>query len=477
MNVPHRTDATAPVADDAATETIAGRLARFAVATRFEDLPAAVVERAKLHVLDCLGIGLASTTFDFGLRALSAIEGMSGPGPATVIGRSAGAQPRDAVLANGTLIHGLDFDDTHSGGVVHASASMLPVALALAETRGLSGRDLILAYLLGIEASARIGMAAKGGFHQIGFHPTGMVNVFGACLTAGRLSGAPAGAIAAAQGIALSMASGSLEFLSDGAWTKRLHPGLAGMNAMMATELARAGFKAPSAPYEGRFGLFSSYLGGAGDADLSLATAGLGEAWEMERVALKPFPACHFNHAFADAAIALRDKHGLAPEDVKAIRARIGEGQVKVVCEPEAAKRRPANAYEAQFSVHYAIAASLAHGRFTLDELEPAAYGDPRLHALMDRISYEVDPHSRFPAFYSGEIVVETMDGRVLTHREDVNRGAEGRPLGMQDVAEKFASNAGRVLSPTAAERIADLALSLDRLDDVAPLARALSTR
>lgn len=457
------------------TGTISQRLAQFAATLRWEDIPADVVAQAKRHILDCLGIALASSGEDFAHRTANALVSLAGEGPFPTIGFAHRLPLRDSVMLNGTMIHGLDFDDTHSDAVVHASASAVPTALGMARKHGASGAEAILAYLLGIEASARIGAAAQGAFHQLGFHPTGMVGAFGASLTAGRLAGANARAMTAAQGCILSMASGSLEFLEDGSWTKRFHPGWAGVAAITATALGMNGFKAPPAAYEGRFGLFHTYLGGKAPAGFAArCTEALGTLWEMRNVALKPYPCCHFNHAFADAMLRLRAE-GLRPEQVKRITALIGEGQVKVVCEPEASKKAPANSYDAQFSVHYAMAGALIYGKFGLDELDEGHFRDPRVQALLDRTGYAIDPNSRFPRYYSGEVVVETTDGRTLRAREEFNRGSDGQPLSDADVIRKFTGNAERVISASKAQQVIDLAMALDKAPDVVALTEALA--
>jgi hypothetical protein len=456
---------------------ISRQLANFALALRVEDIPADVMAQAKRHVLDSLGIALAASGYDYAARTAAAISGLAGIGSHPVIGMALRLPLRDAVMLNGALVHGLDYDDTHSDAIVHGSASAVPTALHMAREHGASGAEALLAYLLGIEAGARIGAAAQNGFHLVGFHPTGMVGAFGCALTAGRLAGATAAQVTAAQGVLLSMAAGSMEFLEDGSWTKRIHPGWAGFAAITATALARQGFKAPAAAYEGRFGLFRSHMQDRAPADLSRCTERLGELWEMRNVALKPYPCCHFNHAFADAALTLRAAHGLQPEHIKHITVRIHPGQVKVVCEPEASKKVPANSYDAQFSVHYAVASCLLHGRFTLDELEEESIRDPRALALCARTSYETDETSRFPRYYSGELVIETIDGRTLRHREEFNRGSDGNPLSAADVEAKFLDNAQRRVSPDRARRILDLVMGLDAAPDVLALTEALTSR
>jgi 2-methylcitrate dehydratase PrpD len=454
--------------------SISARLAAFASDIQLSDVPAKVVERAKLHILDCLGIGLASTGFDFGQRTINAVSGLAGQGDFPVIGTPIRLPIRDAVLVNGTLIHGLDFDDTHSGGVIHASASAVPTVMGLGQREGSSGGDLLIAYLIGIETGSRIATAANGGFHRVGFHPTGLVGAFGATLAAGRLAGLTASQMEHAQGVTLSMAAGSLEFLQDGAWTKRMHPGFAAANAILACTLARNGFIGPKKTYEGRYGLFASHLAPGQQPDLSLCTKDLGNAWEMLNVAIKPYAACHFNHAFADAALAIRKQHRFELSDIESIKALIGDGPDKVVCEPEANKRRPQNSYDAQFSTHYTIATALVRGRYTLAELEDDALNDPRSAALMQKTTYAIDPQSAYPRYYSGEVIVKLKDGRELRHREAQNRGSDARPLTADEIIEKYRGNALRVVSASRAQRLADAVLSLDRAPNLDALLAAV---
>ncbi|GAB2899566.1 MmgE/PrpD family protein [Paralcaligenes sp. KSB-10] len=472
----HADTVSEAVAQDA---TIAATLAAFAESLRPEAIPAAVIERAKYLILDAVGIAHASTRYEFAHRSLSAATELSaGMGDTPVIGLSARLQLRDAMLMNGILVHGLDFDDTHSQGVIHSTAACFPTALGVAAHAGLGGLDLLAAYVVGMEAGTRLGSVAKGGFHQIGFHPTGLVGAFSAALVAGRLFGLNVQQLSMAQGIALSTGSGSLEFLNDGAWTKRMHPGWAAGAGFTAASLARHGFVGPKQVYEGRFGLFASHLGQyAKDIDLSLATAGLGEVWETAKVAVKPIPACHFTHACADAAAILRDKHGLKVADIRSVRALVPGEVVKTVCEPVATKKRPQNSYDAQFSIPYIVATALARGSFGLAHLDGEALADPEVLALAQRVEYEVDPDSPFPKYYSGEVIVMTHDGRELRHREEINRGAVDRPISGPDIEKKFMDNMALAVSRSRAEQVRDLVLGMDRGMHARDLAEGLAAR
>jgi 2-methylcitrate dehydratase PrpD len=452
---------------EAAAPLIAKVLADFAHDLTYEAIPETVRERAKHLILDATGIAFASCRYDFAHKSLTALAGLGGSGDVPAIGLNARLSPRDAALLNGILVHGLDFDDTHTGSVLHVTTSIWPAVLSAGWMRGASGKDLLTAYVAGAEAITRLGAVGSGEFHQVGFHPTGLIGVFGCTLAAGTLMGLSAENLVMAQGIALCMASGSLEFLEDGAWTKRMHPGWAAQSGITAAALAQAGFVGPARAYEGRFGLFNIHLqDGIAAERWQRATAGLGSTWETSAVAVKPLPACHFTHACADAAMQLAKQHRFDVDDIVRIKALVPAEVVKTVCEPVANKRRPANAYDAQFSIPYLVAASLLRGRFTLNELEPGALADETILSLCDRVDYEIDSRSTFPRHYTGEVQIALTDGRVLVHREAMNRGCADRPLSNADIVEKFTDNARRSVSARAAAAVRDAVLSLDRADD-----------
>ena len=445
---------------------ISQALAGFTASLSWDSIPAEVRTRAKHLILDAIGCGLAARRFDFAAVTLRAITELGGSGPRAVVGHAQRFALRDAVLANGILMHGLDYDDTHSEGIVHLTVGVLPAAMGLAAELDRPGRDLLVAYLAGVEAGARLGSVAKGGFHQVGFHPTGVIGAFASALAAGKLHNLDAAQLVNAQGVALSAASGSLEFLEDGSWTKRFHPGWAGVSGITAAMMAKHGFVAPAAAYEGRFGLYKSHLGALdAQCDYARATQGLasrsGQIWETLNVAVKPYPACHFVHAFADAALELKRK-GLEIAQIESITALVPAEVVKTVCEPAANKQRPANDYDAKFSVPYMIAATLRAGKFGLAELEESALRDEGTLALAAKVGYRVDPDSGFPKHYSGEVVVRLKDGRELRHREAINRGSADRPLTNAEVEAKFMQNAAYCVSAGRANAIRDAVLNLD---------------
>ena len=444
--------------------SISQRIAKFAAGVTYDALPARVAERAKLHMLDVIGTALAATKFDFSHRALSGLVAAGEPGRHTVIGMPIKLLMRDAALLNGILAHGLDYDDTHPGAIVHPSSSAFPCALAVAEKTGARGGELIAAYVLGVDVATRVGLGAAGAMHTAGFHTTGIAGHFGCVIAAGKLLGLTEGELAMAQGLAGSTSSAVSEHRADGAWNKRMHPGWAGVGGITAALLARGGFVGTKKIYEGADGLYRSHTGERfGEVDLPALTRELGERWLIEEVAIKPFPICHLLHACADSAIALRRRHNLAPGDIAKVRALLHPETFHYVAEPPEMRRCPVSDYMAKFSVQFVVAACLIRGKFGFAELENEALRDPQILALAQRVSHEADPQSQFPKYFSGGVVVTTRDGRELVHMEKVNRGAGERALTPDDITAKFMDNAGLVLSRGKAGRIRDFVLELER--------------
>lgn len=450
-------------------------LGEFAADLRLADVPAEAVERARLLILDGLGVGLASNAYPFAERSLAGIRALAEPGgTCSVIGRSERFPVRDAALANGILIHGLDFDDTHLRSIIHATAACLPCALSLAEALDASGAAFLEAYMAGMETAVRVGAAVKGGFHHVGFHATGVVAHFSSSVVASKLLGLDADRSVAAQGIAASTASGVQVFLEEGAWTKRFHPGWAAVAGITAARLAEAGFRGPTRAYEGKFGLLDAFLQGyAKDADLGLIADGLGRTWSFAETAVKPYPVCHFAHGCADAAIEL---HPLVdPAEIASIEAFLPKATMPIVAEPADAKRRPTTDYEAKFSAPFIVATCLLKGRFGLPELQPEALRHEAVLALTRKVHCSVDPSTAFPTYFSGGVKVTTRDGRELVRHVRVNSGAGERALGLDGVTEKFMASASLAVGEGQAREIREAVLDIERRSarDLAAVLRA----
>ncbi|MCC6534990.1 MAG: MmgE/PrpD family protein [Burkholderiales bacterium] len=452
---------------------IADALARFAGDIEYDSVPPEVRGRAKHLLLDAVGIALASGKYEFARRALAGLR-QAGEGDIDVIGLGVTLPLRDAVLMNGILVHGLDYDDTYLPGSMHLAASCASTALGVAAHVGASGRELLTAFIAGLEVAARLAGASKGLLHAAGFHPTSVCATFSAALIAGRLMGLTSRELTMAQGIALSTSAGTIQPMQDGSWTKRMHPGWAGAGGITAAYLARGGYTGPAAAYEGRFGFYNVYLGSrAPDADLATITAELGERWEFTRTSIKLYPACHQIHAFLNAAIALKQAHAIEAQAVRCVRALVASAAIPLVCEPAADKCQPASSYSAQFSLQYALGCALARGRFGLAEIEQDAFTDPGLVALAHKVGYEIDPNSGYPKYRSGEVIVEMSDGGVLRQRENI---LPDEPAADAAIVAKFMDNARMVLPDARAAELRHRILSIDTEPDAARASRALGT-
>jgi 2-methylcitrate dehydratase PrpD len=448
-------------------ESLSQQVAGFVASCDDGGIPRAVRERAALVMLDAIGTAFAASRYPFAPVALSALSSL-GSGDSTVIGMNARLALRDAVVMNGILVHGLDYDDTYLPGSVHLSASCAPVVLGLGAQVKAHGKALLTAFALGLEISARIAQAAQGGFVNAGFHATGIAGAFGAAAAAGRLMKLNAGQHALAQGIALSFTASTLQPLQEGSWTKRVHPGWAGSSGITAAAFANSGYVGPMQAYEGRFGLYTCFLGAHADsARPEMVVEGLGERWEFTRTSIKLYPACHQLHAFMNAAIALNRTQKFSADNVDSVRALIADAAVPLVCEPLAAKLKPNSSYSAQFSLPYAVACALLRGEFGLNEIEAPSYTDAAILALAQKVTYEIDPNPGFPKSRSGEVIVRMKDGRELRCRDDIQ---PDEPASADAIVRKFTRNTDAILTPSQAAQIRDSVLGLDTLADTAAL-------
>lgn len=449
--------------------TVARRLAEFTAALDYDDLPADVLASVQLRMLDTIGIALAAATGESAPSILGALDGWGTAGGCTVIGAKRTAAAPLAILANGALAHSLDFDDTHAASITHASAVVVPVALAVGEAIGADPRTVLTAMVAGYETITRLGMAAPGAFHARGWHATGVCGAFAAALVAGRIERLDPDRLTAALGVAGSFASGVLEYLADGSWVKRVHAGWAGHAGAVAAALARGGFTGPASVFEGRFGLYHTFLGA--EPDPTPFTT-LGREWETPAIGFKPYPCCHYNHAYIDCVLALRQEHALEPDEVESVECRVPAGQVPIVCEPRLAKVRPRSTYDAQFSLPYSVASALLDGRVGLDTYTAERLSEPRRLALAARVDHVVDPDSAFPRGFPGWVRLRMLDGRLLEARSPDGRGSPACPLPPDAIVSKFRANAGIALPMARVDEIERLVLGFDTAPDV----RALTT-
>ncbi len=468
--MPQRSSGTAD-----AQPSPARRYARFVLALRLDQVPPPVVAKARLLALDILGSCLASSREDFGRAALTTAERLGGPPESTLIGSTAKVGAAPAVLAGGTLAHGLDFDDTREDAIVHTGSVAVTTALAVGEAAGTSGRAALEGIIAGVEVMCRVGLAVPGRFHARHYHPTSLVGSFAAAAVAGRLRGLTEDQLVHAFGICGSQAGGIIEYLADGSWTKRLHPGWAAHAGVVAALLAGAGFTGPETVFEGAHGFYQAFAGGHDPERLEELLASLGRVWELEALTFKPYPCGSIAHPYMDCALRLRERHGLAPEQIAGVRCRTAEGPLPRLWEPLDAKRRPPNGYAAKFSLPYLIAVILIKGRAGLAEFTDGAVKDEAVLSLASRVGYEIDPSIDYPRQFIGDVTVRLRDGRSFSERQDRPRGGPDMPMSREEIEAKFLGNAVLAVPEERARRIIEHADALVSLPRLAPLMELLS--
>jgi 2-methylcitrate dehydratase PrpD len=417
-------------------QSVAEILAEKALRLRPEALPASVRERAEQLLIDVVGLCVAARGTDY-VRALVAAADPGGG--CTAIGHAAAYDAGTAALINGTAAHGEDFDDTFEGGPVHSSAVVMPAVLAACERFGRDGRAALAGIAAGVEATCRLSMVVPKAIHKAGFHPTSVLGTIGAALAASIAMGLNRRQTVDALGIAGSMAGGIIEYLAEGAWTKRMHPGWAAQAGISAARMGSAGFLGPRTVLEGTHGLFHGFARSI-EGDYGVLTDRFGDKWFMDAITFKPYATGTMNQPYVDCALRLRAR-GVRAEDVKEILCETAEGYVHRLWEPLASKHRPANAYAAKFSTPFNIAVALVTGGAGLAAFTEATARDSRVLALASKVRYVVDPANPYPKAYTGHIRATLNDGRVMEERQPHIRGGASEPLSRAEIEAKFLGN------------------------------------
>ncbi len=447
-------------------------LSEFAAGIRHDGLPEPVRERAKLLLLDLVGIALRARNDSESTPSLiGAVDKLGlAQGPIAVIGDDRGYAPPGAALINGTLAHSLDFDDTHAAGSIHPSAPIVPAALAAAKMVGAHGRDLVAAIVAGYEIQIRLSLALGPSDHyRRGYHPTATCGVFGAAAAAGKLFGLDAAGIASAFGIALSQAAGSMQFLVDGAWTKRSHVGQAAMNGLIAAALAREGFKGVIEAFEGKAGFLASY---APDPKLDKAVAGLGERWETLAIAVKPYPSCRYSHAALDALLALRAANDIRADEVERVTVGVSRTGWSIIGDPQAAKHDPKSVVDGQFSMAFCAAVALREAGMAWDHYAKHL-GDVATLKLCRRVETVVDDkaEAEFPANMSGAVRITTPRGTFEAFVVEP-LGEPGNFVTTDQLRAKFDGLVAPYLPASQVDELAAAVLAIDQADDIAAVLR-----
>ncbi|HEY1472923.1 MAG TPA: MmgE/PrpD family protein [Pseudolabrys sp.] len=416
--------------------SVAERLAARVAALDAKTLPSAVRTKCEDLAVDVAGLCVTARNEDY-IKA--ALAGLDDDGPCTAIGHARTLSAAGAAFVNGTAAHGEDFDDTFEGGPVHAGAVVVPAVLAACERHRPDGAAALVGIAAGVETMCRLSTVVPKAVHKAGFHPTAIFGVMGAAAGCGAALGLTPKQIVDALGIAGSFASGIIEYLAEGAWTKRLHPGWAAQSGLRAALLARGGFLGPRTVFEGVHGLFHGFAH-TSEGDYA-ALDDFGSRWVTETLAFKPYPCGTMAHPYIDCAKRLAAR-GIKAGDVKEMICEVAEGTVHRLWEPLPAKQCPPNGYAAKFATPFILATGFVKGGVGLDAFTDDAVHDRQVLALAAKVRYVIDPDNPYPNGFTGHIRAVLNDGQVVEERQPHFRGGALEPLMRADIEEKFTLNA-----------------------------------
>ncbi len=417
--------------------SVAETLADKIVALRPGTVPAATLRKCEDLLIDVVGLCVTARNEDY---VRSALAGWDDDGPCTVIGHRRTLTASGAAFVNGTAAHGEDFDDTFEGGPVHAGAVIVPAVLAACERHNPDGRMALIGIAIGTEVLCRLSLVVPKAVHKAGFHPTAVFGAMGAAAGVGAALGLNAKQIVDALGIAGSMAGGIIEYLAEGAWTKRLHAGWAAQSGIRAALLAWRGFVGPRTVFEGVHGLFHGFAH-TSNGDYDALTGDFGTRWVTDTLAFKPYPCGTMAQPYIDCARRLAAR-GVKADDIAEIVCEVAEGTVHRLWEPLADKQRPRNGYAAKFATPYLLATGFVRGGVGLGAFTEHAIRDAEVLALAAKVKYLIDPQNPYPTNYTGHLRATMNDGSVIEERQPYLRGGAQEPLTRQDVTDKFALNA-----------------------------------
>ena len=448
-------------------ENMTEKFADFCEQLRYEDLPHDVIKRTKLLILDTVGIIIrARHDAESTSSLVSAIEKLEmSNGSCQVFSDNKSYPPSAAALLNGTLAHSLDFDDTHAEASLHSSAPILAAALAAAEMNKSSGQQLITACVVGYEIQIRLGLAGGSSSHyKKGFHPTATCGIFGASAAAGYLMGLTKEQYISAFGIALSQSAGSMQFLTDGAWTKRSHVGQAAQNGLSCAIMAAEGFKGPSKAFEGLWGYFHSYASGG---DMEKALDGLGKKFETLNLGVKPYPSCRYSHAAIDGIIELKNELGFSTAELDDIDIGLSETALNIIGYPLSDKQNPKSVVDGQFSMPFCAAVTVKSGGLKWDDYKNHLNDSDTLSLCNKiKVSPDKDAEECCPEYMSAKVKV-VVKGKKYEKFVKIPKGEPENFMEDSEFISKFRSLTEPYLSNERIDQLTGSMLKLDQSNNI----------
>ncbi|WP_369308940.1 MmgE/PrpD family protein [Providencia rettgeri] len=455
--------------------TLSQQLSQFITHLSFSDIPPQIVERAKYHLLDTLGVALAGSLQQSATQCRQGITCLPDhQGTIPIWGSNQTVSTTAAALANGISAHALDFDDTHTDSITHGSAVLTPIAFALGEHLQATTKDILIAWIIGWEVAARVGLASHSGFHQRGFHSTAIAGIFGATACASSLLKLTQEQTVHAIGLTGSQTSGVAEYLTNSSSAKCFHAGWAAQSGIIAACLAKGGMTGPETIFEGRYSLYQTH-GIRENASPEQVAQDLGSVWEFMNVSIKPYPVCHFAHATVDCGRRLL-RQGITLEQIAKVECVIDPVAAALICEPPEQKWAPQSAYAAKFSLPWLFAAGFIEDKLTLSLLSPENLQRTDIQNLAKKVSYRYPTKNEipFPTYFPGLIFVTLTNGKTLTERLDIQYGNPKNPMSLEDIERKFYDNAGLIMGDAQATQLAKNVLSFEtkNIKDITQLLR-----
>ncbi len=452
------------------------RLARHAIEFDSASLPPATLHATRRAILDGLGVMLAASGQSPDVRPFFEwTQAQPGPPQAMVLGFNSRISASLAALVNGAMAHALDYEDAFDLAPLHPNASLLPAALATAETHRRCAREFLAAVALGCDLVCRLGLSLLRPLEAGGWYPPPILGAFGATLAAGRLAGLAPPQLCDAWSLMLAQNScpGEIKCSPDSTM-RAVREAFPAHAALLSTELAARGVRGLEAPFEGEAAFYALFAGG--EYDPSVLLDALGERFWIEQLSFKRWPCCRGTHAYIEAAQALRRGHDFEPADIESVRC-VGGPLQEMLAQPGPQKQSPRTVIDAKFSIPFTVALALIRPEVTLGSFTREALHDPDLLSLAARIEFALDPRSHSAA--AGSLTLRLRDGRALHHAIAHALGEPARPLSDAALRAKFidcASRAANPMSPAHAARCADRILALDGEPDVGALLAAILT-
>jgi 2-methylcitrate dehydratase PrpD len=447
-------------------------LVKFCYGLESSDLPRDVIQKAKYFLLDFTGVAAAGSKCDSSKIITDFAHETKGD--STIIGDKVGTAPYLAALANGAMAHALEIDDTSTEASLHPGAGIFPTALAASEIAHCDGKKFIAAVVAGYEATIRIGKAVNPTEHYSrGLHSTGTCGVFGATVTASKLLGLDEEKTMNAFGIAGHLTSGSMAFLQNGAWSKRINPGWAAHNGIIAAKLAARGFNGPWEILEGKFGFLSAV---SSNPNLELLTNDLGKSFQIAKTSIKNHACCRYKQSALDAVIDIVSKNNLQPRDIEKVNIQLVGTAISIVVEPKSTKYNPKNVVDAQFSMPFGAAVAILRRKAFIDEYQMDLLSSGEVKDLMQKVECEHNPEldKDYPEVWPSIVKIETTEGRVFEERVDYPKGDPENPLTWEELTDRFDLLAKTTYPEDQRRKIKEIMANLEKVENVGEICQLL---